>query len=76
MNNFVEQIIDILSNIGSRFDRLSDHVLNTYVEDARFASDIWKYFDSIGERSRTNNYQESQHRQLNASVRTHPDLWT
>ncbi|CAF2201451.1 unnamed protein product [Rotaria magnacalcarata] len=36
---------------------------------------MWNHFDSIGERSRTNNHVEGWHRQLNARVRTHPDLW-
>ena len=52
----MEQIIDALSNIDWIFNRLTDYVLNTYVEDAPFISNIWKQFDFIGERSRTNNY--------------------
>ena len=40
MSNFMEQMIDVLSNIDSKFDRLTDYVLNTYVEDARFTSNI------------------------------------
>ena len=72
----MEQIIDVLSNIDSKFDRLTDYVLNTYVEDVRFAFNIWNHFDLIVERSRTNNHLEGWHRQLNTRVRTHPDLWT
>ena len=30
----------------------------------------------ISERPRTNNHVEDYHRQLNARVRTNPDLWT
>ena len=30
----------------------------------------------LGQRPRTNNYLEGYHRQLNARVRTNPDLWT
>ena len=36
----MEQIINVLSNIGSKFGRLADYVLNTYVEHARFTSNI------------------------------------
>ena len=57
-SNFMEQIIDVLSNMDSKFNKLTDYVLNTYVEDARFTSDIWNHFDLIGERSRTNNHLE------------------
>ena len=42
----MEQIID---KIDPKFDRLTDYVLNTYVEDARFTSNIWNHFDLIGE---------------------------
>ena len=72
----MEQIIDVLGNIDSKFDEFTDYILNNYVEDARFTSDLWNHFDSISVRSRTNNYLESWYRQLNARVRTHPDLWT
>ncbi|CAF2885444.1 unnamed protein product [Rotaria sp. Silwood2] len=75
INNFMEQIIDVLFNIDSKFDKLTDYILNTYVEDPLFTSNIWNHFDSIGERSRTNNHLEGWHRQLNSRVRTHPDLW-
>ncbi|CAF2838644.1 unnamed protein product [Rotaria sp. Silwood2] len=76
INNFMERIIDILSNIDSKFDKLTDYVLNTYVEDGRFSSVFWNHFNSIGERSRANNHLEGWHRQLNARIRVHPDLWT
>ncbi|CAF1017368.1 unnamed protein product [Rotaria sp. Silwood1] len=76
INNFMERIIDVLSNIDSKFDKLTDYVLNTYVEDGRFSSVLWNHFDSIGERSRTNNHLEGWDRQLNARIRVHPDLWT
>jgi hypothetical protein len=76
INNFMEQIIDVLGNIDSKFDKFTDYVLKNDVEDARFTSDMWNHFDSIGVRSRTNNHLEGWHRQLNARVRTHPYLWT
>ena len=34
----MEQTIDVLFTIDSKFDRLTDYILNTYVEDARFTS--------------------------------------
>ena len=37
---------------------------------------MWNHFDTIGQRPRTNNHLEGYHRQLNARVRTNPDLWT
>ncbi|CAF0908763.1 unnamed protein product [Rotaria sordida] len=37
---------------------------------------MWNHFDSIGERSHTNNHLEGCHRQLHSRTRTHPDLWT
>ena len=54
----MEQIIDVLSNIDSKFDRLTDYVLNTYVDGARFTSNTRNHFDFIGERSRPNNHLE------------------
>ena len=62
ISNFMEQIIDVLSNIDSKLDRLTAYILNTYLEDARFTSNIWNHFDLIGERSRTNNHLEGWHR--------------
>ena len=45
ISNFMEQIIDVLSNIDSKFDRLIDYVVNIYVENARLTSSIWNHFD-------------------------------
>ncbi|CAF3135168.1 unnamed protein product [Rotaria socialis] len=58
INNCMEQIIDVLCNIDSKFEKFTDYVLNNYVEDARSSSDIWNHFDSIGERSHTNSHVE------------------
>ncbi|CAF4465177.1 unnamed protein product, partial [Didymodactylos carnosus] len=76
INNCMERIIDELSNINSKFDRLTDYIINNYIDEGRFSVDMWNHFDNIGERPRTNNHLEGFHRQLNARVRTHPDLWT
>ncbi|CAF4462529.1 unnamed protein product, partial [Didymodactylos carnosus] len=76
INHCMEVIIDELCNADSKFDKLTDYILNNYIEDARFSFDMWNHFDSIGERPRTNNHLEGYHRQLNTRVRTTPDLWT
>ena len=68
--------MDELCNVDSKFDKLTDYILNNYIEDARILFHIWNHFDSIGERPRTKNHLEGYHRQLNARVRTNPDLWT
>ncbi|CAF1310902.1 unnamed protein product [Didymodactylos carnosus] len=72
----MEVMIDELCNANSKFGKLTDYILNNYIEDARFSFDMWNHFDSVGERPRTNNHLEGYHRQLNARVRTNPDLWT
>ena len=54
----MERIINVLSNIDSNFDRLTDYVLSTYIKDARFTSNIWYHCDLIGRRSGTNDYLE------------------
>ena len=76
INHCMEQIIDELSNVGSKFDKLTDYILNNYVEDTRFLFHIWNHFDSIGARPRINNHLASYHRQLNVYVQTNTDLWT
>ena len=76
INHCMEQIIDELCNVESKFDTLTHNILNNYIEDARFPLHIWNHFDSLGERLRTNNYLEGYHRQLNVRVQTNPGLWT
>ncbi|CAF1970830.1 unnamed protein product [Rotaria magnacalcarata] len=61
INNFMEHIIDVLSNIDSKFDKLTDYVIIKCL--------CWRW-------SRTNNHLEDWHRQLIARIRVHPDLWT
>jgi hypothetical protein len=72
----MEKIIDELSDYDSKLEKLTDYVINNYIEDAGFPSSMWNHFDTIGERPRTNNHLEGYHRQLNARVRTNSDLWT
>ncbi|CAF4328575.1 unnamed protein product [Rotaria sp. Silwood2] len=76
INNSMEKIIDELCNYDSKLDKLTDYVIKNYVEDARFSVQMWNHFDNIGVRPRTNNHLEGYHQQLNARVRTNPDLWT
>ena len=76
INNSMEKIIDELCHVNSKFDKLTDYIINNYIDDGRFPLCMWNHFDTIGERPRTNNHLEGFHRQLNAKVRTHPDLWT
>ena len=76
INHCMERVIDELCNVDSKLDKLTDYILNNYIEDARFPFHIWNHFDSIGERPRTNNHLEGYHRLLNVRIRTNPDLWT
>ena len=76
VNHCMENIIDELSDFDSKLEKLTDYVIKTYVEDGRFSLDMWNHFNNIGDRPRTNNHLEGYHRQLNARVRTNPDLWT
>ncbi|CAF1154928.1 unnamed protein product [Rotaria sordida] len=76
INHCMERIIDELLTINTKFDKLTDYIVNNYIDDARFPFDMWNHFDSLGQRPRTNNHLEGYHRQLNARVRTNPDLWT
>ena len=70
INHCMEQIIDELCNVDLEFDKLTNNILNNYIEYARFQFHIWNHFDSISERIRTNNYFKGYHRQLNARVQT------
>ena len=76
VDNCMEKIMGELCNYDSKLDKLIDYVVKNYIEDARFSLRTWNHFDNIGERPRTNNHLEGYHRQLNARVRTNPDLWT
>ncbi|CAF3764873.1 unnamed protein product [Rotaria magnacalcarata] len=76
VNNCMEKIIDELCNYDTKFEKLTDYVIKKYIEDARFPVQMWNHFDTIGQRPHTNNHLEGYHRQLNARVRTNPDLWT
>ena len=76
LNRCMERIIDELLNINTKFDKLTNYIVNNYIDDARFPFDIWNYFDSLGQQLSTNNDLEGYHRQLNSGVRTNPNLWT
>ena len=75
INNSMEKIIDELCDVNSKLDKLTDYIINNYINDGRFLLCMWNHFETIGERRRTNNHLEGLHRQLNAKVRTHPHLW-
>ena len=68
-------IIEDISNINSRFLKLTDYVLRTYIENALFPPSFWNLFDLIGVRPKTNNHVEGYHGQLNSQCQTHPNLW-
>ena len=76
LNHCMERIIDELLNINTKFDKLTDYIVNNYIEDVRFPFDMWNHFDSLGQRPRTNNHLEGYHRQAHTRVRTNPDLCT
>ena len=42
--NRMKQIIDELCNIDSKFDKITDYILNNSIEDARFPFHIWNHF--------------------------------
>ena len=75
INNSMEKIIDELCDVNSKFDKLTNYIINNYIDDGRFPLCMWNHFDTIDEKVRTNNHLEGFHRQLNAKVRTHLDLW-
>ena len=76
LNRCMRRIIHELLNINTKFDKLTDYIVNNYIDDARFPFYMWNHFDSLGQLARMNDDLEGYHRQLNASVPTNPDLWT
>ena len=56
INHCMKQIIDELCNVDSKFDKLTDSILNNYIEDVRFPFHIWNHLDSMDKRPRTNNH--------------------
>ena len=70
INHCMEQITDELCNVGSKFNKLTDYILNNYIGDARFPFHIWNHFDSIDERLRTNNHLEGYHRPVFKQIET------
>ena len=76
LNHCMERIIDELLNINTKFDKLTDYIVNNYIDDARFPFDMWNHFDSLGRRPHTNKHLEGYHRQLTARVSTNSGLWT
>ena len=64
----MEKIIDELCDVNSKFDKLTDYIINNYIDDGRFPLCMWNHFDTIGERPRTINRLEGFHRQLTREV--------
>ena len=62
INHCMEQISDELCNVDSKFDKLTDYILNNYIEHVRFPFHVCNHFDSIGQGPRTNNHFEGYHR--------------
>ena len=40
LNHCMERIIDELLNINTKFNKLTDYIVNNYIDDARFPSDM------------------------------------
>ena len=68
-------MINELCDVNSKFDKLTNYIINSYIDDSRFSIHICNYFDTIGIRSCITNHLEGFHRQLNARVQTQSDLW-
>ena len=67
--------LDELCNANPKFDKLTDYMINNFIDDGRFSiHNMCNYFDTIGIRPCTNIHLEGFHRQVNARVRAHPDL--
>ena len=49
LSHCMERIIDKLLNINTKFDKLTDYIVNNYNDDARFPFDMWNHFDSLGQ---------------------------
>ena len=64
INNSMEKIIDELCDVNFKFDKLTDYIINNYINDGRFSLCMRNHFDTIGERPRTNNHLEGCPRQL------------
>ena len=63
VNNCMKKIIDELSNYDSKLEKLTNYIINNYIEDVCFPLSMWNHFDIIGEKLCTNNHLESCHRQ-------------
>ena len=40
LNHCMERIIDELLNINTKFDKLTDYIVNNYIDDVRFPFDM------------------------------------
>ena len=58
----MEKIIDELCDVNSKFDNLTDYIINNHIDDGRFSIHMCDHFDTLGIRPRTNNHLQSFHR--------------
>ena len=47
INNSMEKIIDELCDVNSKFYKLTDYIINNYIDDGRFPLCMWNHFDTI-----------------------------
>ncbi|CAF3421432.1 unnamed protein product [Rotaria sp. Silwood1] len=76
INNAFCNIIEHLSNIHVKFLKLTNYILETYIEEPLYPRSFWNLFDLIGIRPKTNNHIEGYHGQLNSHCPTHPTIWS
>ncbi|CAF2411715.1 unnamed protein product [Rotaria sp. Silwood2] len=76
INNAFCNIIEDLSNIHVKFWKLTDYILETYIEEPIYPRSFWNLFDLIEIRPKTNNHIEGYHGQLNSHCPTHPTIWS
>ena len=58
-----------LWNYDSKLNKLTDYVVKNYIANARFCGIISIILEK-------DHHLEEYHRQLNATIRTNPHLWT
>jgi hypothetical protein len=69
-------IVEDLSNLNKTFLKLTDYILETYIEESIYPRSFWNLFDIIGIRPKTNNHVEGYHGQLNSHCATHLSIWS
>ena len=49
LNHCMERIVDELLKMNTKFNKLTDDIVNNYIDNARFPVDIWNPFDLFGQ---------------------------